>query len=259
MSAWINMLRGGLVLDTATFLQLRERRDAVMRGFLFIVVIALLAGFPAFVLSFARGAQAHPLSEAETGQVMAELQQALDQMSPVLGGLPPGLTDAIRENVRIGVSIAQQIQQLPRPLPLALGEMLQAIGAWLSVPFARGLVPLGLASLATWLGYGTWVLLAGRLLGGRGSMVPFFGATSLYAAPHLLNVFGFLPVLGPITYIVAFLWGLVIYVKATAVSHEIGLGRALLAVLLPALILIGLVVLVLIVLIGLAIATGANS
>ena len=72
------------------------------------------------------------------------------------------------------------------------------------------------------------------------------GCTALYVAPQILTILQVISCLGPILGFVAFVWGLVIYVKATAVANELSLGRALLAAILPAAVLIGLISLVVI-------------
>ena len=154
----------------------------------------------------------------------------------------------VRQAFQTGAEIAAGMISLPTILPYPIPTFLQAIGGWLSIPFQRPGFPLAAASLATWLGYGIWVMLAAKLLGGRGSLSGFLGATSLFAVPHILNIFGPAPILGGIMGLIAYIWGLLIYIKGTAVSHEMAVGRALLAVVLPLLVL--LVVLLLLLMFG---------
>jgi hypothetical protein len=84
--------------------------------------------------------------------------------------------------------------------------------------------------LGAWLGYGIWVMLFAKLLGGRASLASFFGATAIFVVPHLLLILRWVPILGGLLAFIAFVWGLALYVKATAVSHGLTLDRALLAV-----------------------------
>jgi len=101
--------------------------------------------------------------------------------------------------------------------------------------------------------YGLLVLVFAKLMGGRATIQQMLGTTSLVAVPHLLDLFAFIPCLGSLLGLVAFLWGLVIYVKGTAVANEFGLGKAVLAVLLPVIIVFLLVMaLILIVIYGLS-------
>jgi hypothetical protein len=69
------------------------------------------------------------------------------------------------------------------------------------------------------------------------------GCTALAALPFILGVIGLTPQLGYWPGVIAFLWGLVIYVKGTAVADEFNIGQAILAVILPILVipLVGLV------------------
>jgi hypothetical protein len=94
-------------------------------------------------------------------------------------------------------------------------------------------------------------MLAARLLGGRGGLAGFFGTTALFAVPHVLNVFNMAPYVGGVLGFIAFAWGAAIYVKATAVSHELSIERALLAVLLPVLVAFAIAILVALVAFGL--------
>lgn len=236
MSDWIRDLRGALLFDTGTFVRMRGRPDAVLRGLVLIVAVALLAGFPAFVIEAARGLRTQEAIEAGMAQATAEFEQGLERAAPFMQNVPPAVLDQIRQYFRMGVSIGTQIDELPTVLPRPLGNLFRAFGHWLSLPFSRSLIPLAAASLATWLGYGIWVLLYAKVLGGRADLRGFFGTTSLFAAPHLLNVFGFIPVLGPLFAVIAYFWGLGIYVKGAAVSNEISAGRALVAVVLPVII-----------------------
>jgi hypothetical protein len=151
--------------------------------------------------------------------------------------MPAGMLDQIvgqiKQYMQMGMDIATRVMTLPTILPKPLGGIFQAIGAWLSRPFGNAGFPLSQAVLTTWLGYGIWVMLFAKLMGGRATLARFFGTTALYAVPHLLNICAPLPIAGPLLGFVAFIWGAVIYVKATAVSHELSEGKALLAVILP--------------------------
>jgi hypothetical protein len=254
MSEWIHDLRGALLFDTETFTRVRLRPDAVWRGVVLIVIVALLAGLPAFIIEAGRGLRTVEAIEAAASQASLGLEQGLQQAAPALQNVSPQVLDLIRQNFQMGVRIGTRIAELPAFIPRPLGNLLRAAGHWLSVPFGRGLIPLAAASLATWLGYGIWVLVYAKVLGGRADLRGFFGATSLYAVPHLLNVFAIVPVLGPLLAIVAFFWGLAIYVKGAAVSNEISAGRALIAVFLPVII-FSLVALMLLAVIGVGISS----
>jgi hypothetical protein len=259
MSRLLMDLRGALTLDTATFLGYRERADAMWRGALLIVVVALVASLPFFVQSLASGLNPRTAQD-EAARAAAEFEQGLQQAAPYLQNVPPEVLNSIRQGFEVGSQIGSQVAAVPTPLPRPLGDVFRALGGWLQRPFAGPFVPLAAASLATWLGYGIWVMLFSHWLGGRAELNHFYGATALFAAPHLLNFFSFVPYVGWLFSLVAFVWGLVVYVKATAVSQELTTGRSVLAVLLPAIIVLALILIGLfVVLIGFAaLISGSN-
>lgn len=239
MSDWIATLRGALTLKTETFIHLRDRRDAFFQGVAVIVLVALLAGLPGLVTDLLRGVRGGS-AVAALDDATDAFEQGLQQATPLLQNMPAETQAVILEQARagfkLGMQIGSRIEQLPTALPRPLNAALQALGGWLSRPFGGAGFPLAAATLGTWLGYGIWVMLAAKLLGGRGSLTGFFGATALFAVPHVLNILGPLPYVGALLGFIAWLWGAVIYVKATAVSHELSVERAVLAVLLPLLV-----------------------
>ncbi len=250
MKARLRDLWDAARLRTKVFEGLRLRSDAFLQGFLVIVAVALVAGLPAFVLDLA--GRARTTEVADTAAARADVRQALETAAPALEGLGVGAEkrEQIAQGFDLALTIGTEVTALPTRLPRPFGPIFQAAGGWLSRPFADGGFPLAAAALGTWLGYGVWVMLFARLLGGRGTLHGFFGSTALFAVPHLLGVFSRVPVLGAVLGVIAFVWGVVIYVKATAVSHELSLGRATLAVALPLLILLLVIALLLPVIVG---------
>ncbi len=245
MKAWLRDLWGAALLRTKVFEGWRLRSDAFLQGFLVILAVALVAGLPAFVLDLT--GRARRTEVADTTAARADIRRALEAAAPGLESLGVGAEkrDQIAQGFDLALTIGTEVSALPARLPKSFGAIFRAVGGWLSRPFADGSFPLAAAALGTWLGYGVWVMLFARLLGGRGALHGFFGSTALFAAPHLLGVFSRVPVLGAVLGVIAFLWGVLIYVKATAVSHELSLGRATLAVALPLLILILVIALLL--------------
>jgi hypothetical protein len=238
----LQLARGALSLDTQTFVAQREARDTFRKGVLFIVVITLLAGSLSLIVSTVKGFLP-PRWDAQRDEVE-------DQISQVFKFLPFEM-DAKTErmivgSIEAGLDIGFEIAQLPTPLPRPVKDFLQALGGWVTAPLLR---------LGRWMGYAFWVLLVAKLLGGRATLSQMLGCTALYVAPRILTILQVIPCLGPILAFVAFVWGLVIYIKATAVANELGPGRALLAAILPAAVLIGLISLIVIpVVLGIIIA-----
>lgn len=233
MTDWIR----ALLFDSAAFARLRERRNVFAEGLLVILIVSLLAGLPGLITNTVKALQNKPLSTAEAAEATKSFENGLDQARTALDNLPPdaraaaiaGL-DQFRENFRMGLEIGTSIASLPTPLPRPVPQILEQIGAWASRPFGGAGIPLAAGTLGAWLGYGIWVMLFAKLLGGRASLASFFGATAIFAVPHLLLVLRWVPYLGGILAFVAFVWGLALYVKAVAVSHGLTLDRALLAV-----------------------------
>ncbi|NIN64774.1 MAG: hypothetical protein GTO63_08745, partial [Anaerolineae bacterium] len=195
---------------------------------LLVVIITLLAGSLSLIVSTVKGFLP-PRWDAQRDEVE-------DQISQVFKFLPLEM-DAETErmivgSIEAGLDIGFEIAQLPTPLPRPVKDFLQALGGWITAPLLR---------LGGWMGYAFWVLLVAKLLGGRATLSQMLGCTALYVAPQILTILQVIPCLGPILAFVAFVWGLVIYIKATAVANELSPGRALLAAILPAAVLIGLI------------------
>jgi hypothetical protein len=235
MKTWLNTLWNASLLRSEAFSGLRDRRDVFFQGFLVIVAVSLLVGLPAFVMNLVAAAQPRG-TEAQLEQASAEIEKALTQIEPLLSFMPAAEREQlaqIPQMIKPWISAGVEIANLPAILPSPLGALLQAFGKWISLPFADAGFPLAAVSLATWLGYGLWVMLLAKLLGGRGTLAGFFGTSALYAVPHVLSFFAWIPCVGSILSLIAFVWGVLIYVKAVVVSHELPLGKAVVAALLP--------------------------
>jgi len=247
MSAWLRTLWNGILLREPAFADLRDHRNAFWYGLAIIAAVALLIHLPTLVGGVSAALRAQPVA-VEMDQAMSELEQAIQQLRPLFGGMSDEMAGELmaqfKDGLRLGFEIAGKVETLPTYLPKPADRTLQAIGRWVSQPFAGGGFPLANVSLGAWLGYGIWVMLFAKLLGGRGTLAGFFGATALYAVPHVLRVFAFAPAVGPALSVIAYLWGAAVYVKATAVGHQMSVERALLAVLLPALIALLLAIMV---------------
>ncbi len=229
----LQLARGALLLDTQTFAAQREAPDTFRKGVLLIVIITLLAGSLSFAVSTVKGFLP-PKWDAQREKVGNQISQVFEFL--------PFEMDTKTErmvvgSIEAGLDIGFEIAQLPTPLPRPVKGFLQALGGWITAPLLR---------LGGWMGYAFWVLLVAKLLGGRATLSQMLGCTALYVAPQILTILQVVPCLGAILGFVAFIWGLVIYVKATAVANELSLGRALLAAVLPAAVLIGLISLVVI-------------
>ena len=266
MNALWQTLKGVLTLQTATFRSFAEDSDGLRRGVMWLAIVTLLAGSATFAVNLAN--ELRP-AEVQIGDIQSEVEQVFDQVLQYLppGSMPPEAERQLRTqftaNFQAGLRIGSDIADLPTILPSPVGAFLVALGNWGAQPFAR---------LGAWLAYALWVMLAAKLLGGTGSLRCFLAATSLYSVPQILTILGPVPCLGGVMGVVAAVWGWIIYIKATAVAHgwvsavpmesgpaleQTDWGRAILAALLPFLVMAILVVLVVTVL-GLVIALSGN-
>lgn len=242
MKTWLIDILDALLLRSVAFTRVAARPDAFLHGLLVIVVVALLGGAPVVVRDVIGGFG--PPAVVEPSDLRNSLAEPLATLGPVLriAGVPESMLDQILSQVEdsavLAGSIVTQVQQADTALPRPLAQGLMALGRWLSRPFANSPWPLATATLATWLGYGVWVMLVAKLLGGRGTLHGFFGATAYFAAPHILTIFSGVPGVGSILTVVAWVWGVGVYVAATAASHRLSLGRAVLAVFVPFLVLL---------------------
>jgi hypothetical protein len=241
MKDWINTLWEAAIFKTDAYERVAERRDAFFLGFVTIVAIALIIGIPSFITGLINTVSPAP-SAAEVQTALDDIEQTFNQFAPFMGDVPPEMRTMILAQINqvaeLAIETGRQLDALPRPLPKPIGGIFESFGRYTSQPFADARPPLTAVTLGTWLGYGIWVMLFAKLLGGRGGLVSFFGTTALWAGPFLLTFFRFIPVLGAFLSLIAFIWGLVIYVKATAVSHRFSGGRATVAAFLPMLLLL---------------------
>jgi len=159
------------------------------------------------------------------------------------------MLDNVDAGFRIGLRVSEVVQQTT-PLGRTFSSLFEAIGRFASYPFRW---------ISTWMWYTLAVLVFARLLGGTATIQEMLGTTSLVAVPHLLDLFGFIPFLGGLLGIVAFFWGLVVYVKATAVANRFSMEKGLVAVLLPAIVLMLLVAMFVTILIGWIVVASRGS
>ncbi len=243
MKDLIDICRGALILDTSTLVRLKNAEDVFRKGLIVLVAVSLLVGLVGFGVDVAAKLRAPSLAD-QRREAQRGFAEALKYLPPET--INPETERMIRDYFEAGLDIGFGIAALPTRLPRPVGSILEALGGFVSAPFKR---------LSGWMLYTLLVLVAAKLLGGRATVQQMLGCTALYVVPHLLNALGALlkliPCMGPpiasLLGLVAFVWGIAIYVKATAVANELTIGKAIFAVILPILVLVVLVVLVAIV------------
>ena len=263
MAELLSTVRGAITLDIPTLVRFRDAEDVFRRGIIILIVVGLVLGAVEFTVAFI-GSVFAPSAEAQ----LAEVRQNFDQM---LRFMPPEAAEAFEQqflsNFEVGMEIAQNVEALATPLPKVVGNLFTALGAWVSKP---------LAMLGGFLAYGIWVMLAAKLLGGTGRLQEFLGTAALSSLPSLLLILGWVPCLGGVLGLVAWVWGILIWIAAAAVAHgwaapvttdegvveryQVSWGKSLLAVILPALALVALVIIImLIILMVILIASALGS
>jgi len=232
MSEWVALIRGAVTLDTAAFATMKEAKDGFKRGLILIAIVSLAVGLIPFGVDVVRGILPRNLAaeRAKAEQGVQEFLKAFPFRPPQEPGVP-----SIEENIHMGMDIGFEIAALPRLLPRPIAEFFEALGTWLSLPFARA---------GGWMFYALVVLLVAKLLKGRATIAQMLACTSLYVVPQTLNIVGVLlsyircagGVLSAIVSLVAMVWSIVVYIKGVAVANELSNGKAILATILPALV-----------------------
>lgn len=249
-ATWIALGRDSLTLKPEPFQRFASGRASLKQAVLLVVAVGLiigaveaLVGIPGLFRS----------SVVTSDQIINEFERVFEQMTPFIDNADPEFRqfmDIYRGSIEQIAPTIEQITRLPTPLPGFLSRILTWLGAWLSTPFAL---------LASWLGISIWIMLFARLLGGRGALLPYLGASSLSTIPHLLAAFGFIPCLGGLLSLIGSIWGLVIQMRAVEITHGLSRERAILAVLLPYILLILLLLIgILFFILFITIAAGGN-
>ena len=217
-------IKGIILLEEETYRRLLAAENSMKVGIYFLLACFLIAAFPAFVSNTIDNVQ--PFTEERAAVFEEEFLRGFEMITRFMPVDEDSqlFMDQFKENFAFGTSIGVAIDALPRPLPYAIGGFFNALGGWLSVPFAH---------LAAWMSYAIWVLLFAKISGGRGGVNRFLGLTALYAVPNLLGFLGFIPFLGVVFSWVGVIWGWVVYVKAVQVSQEFSAGKALLIAIIP--------------------------
>lgn len=259
MAEILDIIRGALTLNIPSLVRFRDNENVFRNGILILVLVALVMGVVSFGVDLVGGLLTPP--EEQLARIRQNLERQLQFM-------PPGAAEPFREqflgNFEAGLDIGRRVAGLPTRLPRAVVHFFETLGGWGQRP---------LAMLGGFLGYAIWVMLAAKLLGGTGRLQTFLGTAALSALPYLLLILEKIPCLGSLLGLAAWLWSALIWVAATAVVHgwatpvtdaegnvqryQVRWGKAVLAVILPALALVVLAILGLIIL-AVVIATASR-
>lgn len=250
---------GALLFKTSMLTALRERSDVFWRGFLVLLVAALIAG----AVGSLRGAFGELGSTVSEEQV---IQTALASFESSYNG-PPDLKPVMQSMVREVAGMVYELLSLP-PRAGEGARPIIAILHWLGETLAA---PFSFAFIGWTLFAGLVFQLTSSWFGGRAHLAQMLGLTALAAAPQALTAIpNLLTLLAEMTNASALTlangllglligaWSLLIYVKATSVAQQFSIGKAVGAIVVGLLIMIAvLIVLTIVVAIAVGVLIGA--
>ncbi len=223
-----------LKLEPAPYQRFAGGTMPLRRAILLVLVVGLLVGGVQALAHLSTLTQP-PVFDEQAFLQQLEQGLATNQLfGPQPGPEAEAMLDAIRSSVEAFAPQINKILAVPAPFPSWVGRLFAWLGIWLSTPFSL---------LARWLGLSLWIMLFARMIGGRGTLLSYLGASSLSVLPQALRAFEFLPVLGSLLVLLAGLWGLAMQVRAVQVTHHLSQSRAIAAVLLPYLLVLAALIL----------------
>jgi hypothetical protein len=234
MSGLLKSLLRTVILDDAAYQEWREPPNLFLRGIVLIVVITLVATLVSFGVNLVNGVR--PVNLVNMEQNIRNAFEQQFRFNPAYQD--PELRRVMEQVLSVVIPMSKDLAQVPSPLPRGFAGFFQALGGWLSRP---------LTAVGGWLFYGALVLIAVNLLGGSAKLPNFLGMVSLYVIPSLLRLLQPVPCVGWLLALIGVIWSIVIYVKAVSVATDLDAGRAVLAVIAPAvvIVLLGLLVAIL--------------
>jgi hypothetical protein len=203
-----------LRVDEALSVKDNGMGTTMRQGLGLVLGSGLLAGSLPFLVNWfvaARAGTALPLVRAAN-----ELQQQAERMEST--PLP----------LHVWAETANAIAGMTPRLPGWLAAGLSAFGQWLNLPINW---------LTLWLVYGLAVLIVAKLLGATTTLPRFYAATSYGFAPLTLTLLSPIPCIGWLASLVALAWTLLVYIHAVQITTALGTGKAILATILPAVVL----------------------
>jgi len=117
-----------------------------------------------------------------------------------------------------------------------------AIGGAMATNHAHSLIGAGINAVVLWLFWSFILLVVGRLLGGTADFGEVMRTLAFAHTPGVLALFSFIPILGALANLAAWLWTLLATVIAVREAMDFDTGRAVLTVVLPTIILIALAI-----------------
>jgi hypothetical protein len=202
---------GAFLLREEVYAGMRDDAQRLKRALILIVVVGLLVGVAGGLGRLAEWAFSPPLDRIQA--VVLSHLQAMPWYAEISRN--PQALGTFQQMYNLGWQIAKALA----PNPSAL----------------LGIITTPLSFLIVWLIYGLAVYVSARILGGQGGVEQTFACTALAVAPQLLNVITVLPFA---TAAGVSTWALVCNFHAIRTAHGLTGWRALVATLLPLVLLI---------------------
>ncbi len=232
MGSLIGTLFRTALLDDAAYRDWQERPNLFLRGIILIAIVSLITGLIPFAINLVN--QVRPVDADAIRQQIDEAMEMQFRFNPTWQDMDPEARQMMEKMVDVMVPMITDIMEVRAPLPQGISGFFQAFGAWLSRT---------VRSLAGWLLYGAMVLVVVNLLGGSARLPNFLGMVALYAVPAVLGLLAQIPWIGCLFGLAALVWSIAVYVKATSVAGGLDIGKSILAVFAPFVVLLLLAVL----------------
>lgn len=207
-----------LKLDETTLRTVKESRDGLWFALKLFIIVGLVVGLGKLIDG------ASVLQQPTLPDIAHNVAEGLETISVAL---PPVLADPLSEVATAVTELETTLSQFQPPLGKSVSRFIRLVGDWLSTP---------LNMMTTWLGFMLIIFVFAKAMHGQGSLDQHISLLTLAVAPQVLMVFSYLSLeiaglntlgaVGRLLTIIAWIWSLVIVVKALAVSHEFSQGDA---------------------------------
>lgn len=217
-SLWrpLQWLWRALWLDPGVYEEMRDDNNPFVEGAFLLVMLALLvsvAGLIGTLVEWAAVPRLNDIKEAVyQGLVQMSWYQNLEQVAGA------AFVEQFRRQYDLGWRIFPALFGAPLP-GLALARVVWTPAWW----------------IVTWLAYGVLAHVVARLVGGQASLSQTLGVVALGSAPRLLNVASVVPFLSVGG--VVDVWMLICRYMGLRIAHELSWPRALLAMIVPLIVL----------------------
>jgi hypothetical protein len=139
---------------------------------------------------------------------------------------------------RLDPDVYNEIETDPSASPQAAAVVLivavcALLGSAISSGRAHSMPGAAINAIALWLIWSFVILIAGRLFGGTADFGQVMRTLAFARAPGVLALFSFVPVVGGLAALVAWVWTWLATVVAVREAMDFDTGRAVLTVILP--------------------------